>query len=92
MKPPGLKQVEAAKENGNWDRAYASQSQATVPEDLELAFDASPRARAFFDTLSSVNRYAILYRIQNAKRAETRARKIEEFSQMLNDHRKIHED
>lgn len=91
MKISGLKAVEGGKANGNWDRAYESQSNASVPEDFREALNASTAAREFFDTLDSANRYAILYRIQSVKRAETRARKIEQFVQMLSEHRKIHE-
>jgi uncharacterized protein YdeI (YjbR/CyaY-like superfamily) len=91
MKISGLEAVEVARANGNWERAYESQSNATVPEDFREALEASTAAREFFDTLDSANRYAILYRIQSVKRAGTRARKIEQFIQMLAEHRKIHE-
>lgn len=91
MKKSGLTSVEAAKANGSWERAYESQSNATVPEDFREALKVSTAAREFFDTLDSANRYAILYRIQSVKRAETRARKIEQFIRMLAEHRKIHE-
>lgn len=91
MKPAGLRQVEAAKSNGNWDTAYSPQSTAAVPEDLQAALDADPRAKVFFETLNRVNRYAILYRIGNAKKPETRSRRIEQFVKMLNEGKKIHE-
>jgi uncharacterized protein YdeI (YjbR/CyaY-like superfamily) len=82
MQPSGQTEVDRAKNNGRWDAAYR-QSTAEVPADLQLALDASPTALAAFATLSSQNRFAILFRIGNVKRAETRARKIEEFVAML---------
>ena len=90
MKPAGLREVEAARADGRWGNAYASQSAATVPEDLALALAADERASAFFATLDSANRYAILYRVADAKRPETRARRIATFVAMLSEHRKIH--
>lgn len=86
----GLAAVEKARGDGRWDAAYQSQSAATVPEDLEAALDADPEARAFFSTLSSVNRYAILFRLQTAKRPETRARRLNAFLVMLRRHLTIH--
>jgi uncharacterized protein YdeI (YjbR/CyaY-like superfamily) len=83
MKPAGLRAVEEAKADGRWDAAYDSSTTATVPEDLMRALDRSPKARAFFDTLDRQNRYAILYRIHDAKRPETRAARIEKFLEML---------
>jgi uncharacterized protein YdeI (YjbR/CyaY-like superfamily) len=90
MKPAGLAAVEQARQNGRWDAAYDRQGAATVPDDLQAALDASPRAKAFFATLNSVNRYAILFRIQTVKKAETRARKIQQFVKMLEEEKKIH--
>lgn len=90
MKPAGLREVEAARADGRWDSAYASQSAAAVPGDLASALAANERAAAFFATLSSVNRYAILYRIGAAKRPETRAKRIATFVEMLSEHRTIH--
>ncbi len=90
MKPAGLAAVEAAKADGRWDAAYPSQSSATVPEDLKRALEANEIAREHFATLSSVNRYAILYRIHNSKKPETRARNIEKFVAMLADGKQIH--
>ncbi|WP_241299662.1 YdeI/OmpD-associated family protein [Burkholderia stabilis] len=84
MRPPGMSEIEKAKMDGRWAAAYTSASNSTVPDDLQAALDANPRARKFFATLNSRNRYAILYRVQNAKKPETRARKIEEFVDMLN--------
>lgn len=83
MQPAGLAAVESAKADGRWDAAYDSQRTASVPDDLAAALEANPRARAFFETLNSANRYAILWRIQTVKRAETRARNIEKFVAML---------
>jgi uncharacterized protein YdeI (YjbR/CyaY-like superfamily) len=83
MRPSGLAQIEAAKADGRWDAAYAPQSQAEVPPDLQGALDASPGAAAFFATLRGANRYAILYRIGAAKKPETRAARIATFVAML---------
>ena len=83
MKPPGLAEVERAKADGRWEAAYVPQSRAEVPEDLQAELDARPAAKAFFETLSSQNRYAILYRLQDAKRPETRARRLAQFVEML---------
>lgn len=83
MRPAGLAEVEAARADGRWAAAYEGQRTATVPEDLRQALDANPAAAAFFATLRGANRYAILYRVQDAKRPETRARRIERFVAML---------
>lgn len=83
MRPAGLAEVERAKTDGRWDAAYDSARSATVPDDLRAALDASPRAKAFFSTLSGANRYAILFRVQTAKKPETRARRVREFVRML---------
>ena len=90
MQPAGLRAVDEAKADGRWEAAYASQSKATVPDDLQAALDRSPEAQAFFKTLSGANRYAILYRVQSAKKAETRARRIAQFVAMLERHETIH--
>jgi uncharacterized protein YdeI (YjbR/CyaY-like superfamily) len=90
MEPAGLAEVERAKADGRWDAAYDAPSTATVPEDLRAALDGDPKASAFFETLDSNNRYAILHRIQEAKRAETRARRIEKFVAMLSRGETIH--
>ena len=73
MRPAGQAQVDAAKADGRWAAAYASQKSATVPDDLAAALAADPQAKAFFETLKSANRYAILYRVHDAKKSETRA-------------------
>jgi uncharacterized protein YdeI (YjbR/CyaY-like superfamily) len=90
MKPAGLKAVEAAKQDGRWDAAYASPSKAEVPDDFQAELDKSPEAKAFFATLNSQNRYAILFRIQTAKKAATRARRIQQFIGMLEKNEKLH--
>ena len=90
MQAAGLQAIERAKSNGRWDAAYDSPSRATVPEDFQLALNANLRATEFFNTLDRANRYAILFRIQNAKKAETRERKIREFITMLESQDKIH--
>ncbi|MDX6743664.1 YdeI/OmpD-associated family protein [Actinocorallia sp. A-T 12471] len=83
MRPAGLAQVAAAKADGRWDAAYAPQSSRDVPADLQAALDAEPEAAAFFATLSSQNRFAVVFRVEDAKRATTRAARIEKFVQML---------
>ena len=90
MRPAGLGEVERARADGRWEQAYESQSRMTVPEDLARALAANERARAFFATLDSANRYAILYRIGTAKKPETRAKRIDTFVTMLSEHKKIH--
>jgi len=83
MRPTGLKEIERAKKDGRWDAAYAAQSTAQVPDDLARALAKSKKAKAFFETLDSKNRFAILYRIHSAKKPETRAARIEKFVAML---------
>ncbi len=90
MRPAGLREVEAAKADGRWDAAYDGQRTATVPDDLQAALDANPRARESFATLTGANRYAILYRVQDAKRPETRARRIAQFVEMLAEGRTLY--
>jgi uncharacterized protein YdeI (YjbR/CyaY-like superfamily) len=90
MKAAGLEAIELAKKNGRWEAAYESQSHATVPEDLAAALRANPKAKKFFEKLDSANRYAVLWRIQHAKKAETRARKIEQYVAMLERGETIH--
>jgi uncharacterized protein YdeI (YjbR/CyaY-like superfamily) len=90
MQPSGLRQVDLARADGRWDAAYAGQSGATVPDDLQEALDKNPLARDFFLTLNSVNRYAIIFRVQTAKKAETRAAKIQKFVEMLAKGEKIY--
>lgn len=90
MMASGLAAVERAKKDGRWDRAYDSQSRTSVPEDLEKALAKNPRAKKFFATLDSANRYAVLFRVQQAKKPETRARRIEQFVAMLANGEKLH--
>ncbi len=90
MRPAGLREVERARADGRWDAAYAGQRTMSVPPDLERALSGNDAARAFFATLSGVNRYAILYRIADAKRPPTRARRIEKYVAMLAAHETIY--
>jgi len=90
MKPAGLKAIESAKADGRWDAAYDSPSRATVPPDLQAALDRNARAKDFFATLDGANRYAVLFRIQTAKRADTRAKRIDRFIKMLENKEKLH--
>ena len=90
MKPAGLAEVERAQADGRWEAAYDSFSKAAPDQQFQRALDASPRAKAFFAALDSRNRYAILFRIQTAKRPETRARRTAEFVRMLENGEKIH--
>ncbi len=83
MQPAGQAAVDAAKADGRWARAYVGQSKAVVPDDLAQALAASPKAHAFFQTLDSANRYAVLFRIEAAKKPETRQRRIATFVDML---------
>jgi uncharacterized protein YdeI (YjbR/CyaY-like superfamily) len=90
MRPAGLAEVERAKADGRWDAAYDSPSTAAVPDDLAKALANSAKARKFFETLNGNNRYAILHRIQDAKKPETRARRIEKFVEMLKKGEKLY--
>jgi uncharacterized protein YdeI (YjbR/CyaY-like superfamily) len=83
MRQAGVVAVEAAKADGRWDVAYAGRADMEVPADLIAALDAEPAARAMFESLNSQNRFAVLYRLGTAKRAETRARRVEQFVAML---------
>jgi len=91
MNSAGLEAIESAKKNGRWESAYDSPRAADVPEDLQKALDANPRARDFFQSLDKANRYAVLFRIQTVKKAETRSRKIREFVEMLARNERIHQ-
>ena len=90
MKPAGLAEVERARSDGRWEAAYEPQSKAQVPPDLQVALDTNPGASKFFATLSSQNRYAILFRVHTARKAETRAKRIEQFVAMLARRETIH--
>jgi uncharacterized protein YdeI (YjbR/CyaY-like superfamily) len=83
MRPAGLAAVEAAKANGRWDTAYGGAATIEVPDDLAAALAADPAASATFERLTSSNRFAILYRLQDARRPETRARRLEQYVAML---------
>jgi len=90
MKPAGLAQIERAKKDGRWEAAYDSPSAATASPDLQAALDRNPRAKAFYATLDSQNRYAVLFRIQTAKKPETRVKRIQRFVEMLEKNEKLH--
>jgi uncharacterized protein YdeI (YjbR/CyaY-like superfamily) len=90
MQPAGMREVARARADGRWEAAYASQRNMTVPDDLRAALDANPAASAFFAALDSANRYAVLYRVQDAKKPETRARRIERYVAMLAVGEKLH--
>jgi uncharacterized protein YdeI (YjbR/CyaY-like superfamily) len=90
MKPAGLNAIERAKENGQWSAAYDSQSNITLPEDFKTELDKNEKAKAFFAALNSANRYAILYRLQTARKPETRAKRLRRFLVMLERHEKLH--
>jgi uncharacterized protein YdeI (YjbR/CyaY-like superfamily) len=83
MRPAGVAEIERAKADGRWEAAYAGPASIEVPDDLAAALAAEPKARKLFDALTSQNRYAVLYRVTTAKRADTRARRIEQFVAML---------
>jgi uncharacterized protein YdeI (YjbR/CyaY-like superfamily) len=83
MRPAGLTEVERAKADGRWEAAYDSQKTSTVPDDLQRELDARPKAKAVFGELSRQDRFAILYRLQDAKKPETRARRLAKFVAML---------
>ena len=83
MRAAGLAEVERAQADGRWEAAYEGQKRITVPDDLQRELDARPEAKAFFDELNSQNRYAILYRVEEPKRPETRARRIAMYVEML---------
>lgn len=90
MKPAGLAEVAAAKKDGRWARAYDSPSAATVPSDFLEALAKDKKARAFFETLDKANTYAIAYRLQTAKKPETRARRMQELLAMMARSERIH--
>ncbi|MDQ3992400.1 MAG: YdeI/OmpD-associated family protein [Actinomycetota bacterium] len=90
MQPAGLREVERAKADGRWDAAYDSPSTAQVPDDLQAELDRNSAAREFFETLDAQNRYAILHRVQDAKRPETRARRIAKFVEQLSRGERVH--
>ena len=83
MKASGLAAIEEAKKNGQWDKAYHSPANISIPDDLQKALDKNKKAKAFFEKLNAQNRYAILYRIHQVKREETKSKKIAEYVKML---------
>ena len=91
MSPAGLAQVEAAKTDGRWDSAYASPSAATVPDDFQAALDASPKAREFFEGLTSAARYGFLYRLHQVRKADRRAERILEYVDLLSQRRTLND-
>lgn len=90
MRPAGLAAVEKARANGQWEAAYDAPSTSTVPADFQAALDGSEEAREFFATLNKANRYAILWRIQTAKKAETRVKRIAAFIEILKRREKLY--
>ena len=90
MKAAGLEEVERARRDGRWEAAYGSQSALTTDADFQKALNKSPRAKKFFKTISAANRYAILWRIQTAKRAGTRERRVREYVEMLEKGETLH--
>lgn len=90
MKAAGLKAIEAAKADGRWGAAYDSQRSGGVPEDFQAELDSHPKAKSFFATVNSANRYAFLFRIQTAKKPETRAKRIQQFIDMLEHGKTFH--
>lgn len=90
MQAAGLAEIERAKADGRWDAAYDGQAKVTVPDDLAALLARQPGAKAFFETLDSRNRYAILFRLQTAKKQETRERRLLQFAGMLSRGEKIY--
>ncbi len=90
MKPPGLRQVEAAKADGRWERAYAAPKEMKVPDDFLKALSKDKKAKAFYDSLNRANTYAIAWHLHNAKKPETRARRMEKFLGMMARGEKLH--
>lgn len=90
MTPSGMRAIENAKQNGNWDNAYEPQSAALLPEDFSAALQASTKAKTFYDTLNTRNQYAILFRLQQAKKEDTHQRRIRQFIEMLEQGEKIY--
>jgi uncharacterized protein YdeI (YjbR/CyaY-like superfamily) len=90
MRPAGLREVERAQADGRWEAAYDSPRTAEVPHDLQAEMDSHPAAKAFFETLDAANRYAILWRLQTAKKPEARERRLSKFIEMLERQEKLH--
>jgi uncharacterized protein YdeI (YjbR/CyaY-like superfamily) len=90
MQPAGLAAINLAKQDGRWDAAYDSQSSSKIPEDFLAALNKNPKAKQFFGTLDKANIYALMWRVQTAKKLETRKARIEKFIQMLSQGKKLH--
>jgi uncharacterized protein YdeI (YjbR/CyaY-like superfamily) len=90
MKSAGLKAIKAAKAEGRWEQAYASQKNISMPKDFQSALDKNKKAKAFFETLNSANRYSFLFRIEITQKVETRAKRIQQFVEMLEKNEKFH--
>jgi uncharacterized protein YdeI (YjbR/CyaY-like superfamily) len=90
VQPAGLQAIELAKQDGRWDAAYDSSSTSKIPEDFQVALGRNPKAKQFFATLNRTNVYAFCWRIQTAKKPETRKIRIEKFIEMLNEGKKLH--
>jgi len=90
MQPAGLQAIELAKQDGRWDAAYDSSSSSKIPEDFQVALDKNPKAKEFFATLNRANIYAFCWRIQTAKKIETRKTRIEKYIDMLNKGERLH--
>jgi len=90
MKPAGLKAIELARQDGRWEAAYASQKNISIPEDFQAALDKNQKAKALFAALKSSEKYSFLFRIHNAKKPGTRAKRIQQFVEMLERGEKIH--
>ena len=90
MKPSGMAVIEISKKKGTWDNAYESQKNTKIPDDLQAELDKNPDAAEFFSSLKSVNRYAIIYRLQTSRTPELRAKKLAEFIEMLIKKEKIY--
>jgi len=90
MKPAGFKAIDLAKQDGRWEAAYASQKNISIPEDFQAALDKNKKAKAFFATLKSAERYSFLFRIHQAKKPETRAKRIQQFIELLEKGEKLH--
>ena len=90
MKPAGLKEIDLAKEDGRWDKAYDSQKNIQVPEDFLKRLSKNSKAKKFFETLNSANKYSIVWRLQTAKKSETRERRMIKILEMLSKGEKFH--
>lgn len=90
IQPAGQAQIDAAKADGRWGKAYDSARTSSVPDDLQAALEANPKAKAFFATISASNRYAVLWRVQTAVKPQTRARRIAKLVEMLGHGEVVH--